>query len=83
MSILCVLQVQAVTERVPADRQFLGPLVAGAASGLVASFVRVPTEVVKQRMQSGTLLLLSSCIIHVPCLYGTYQATITLGISCR
>lgn len=44
---------QEVTKRVPADRAFLGPLAAGAASGLAASLIRVPTEVVKQRMQSG------------------------------
>lgn len=44
---------QAVEKRVPEDKQFLGPLVAGAGSGLVASLIRVPTEVVKQRMQSG------------------------------
>jgi len=46
---------QAVSERVPADRSFLGPMFAGAASGLAASLIRVPTEVVKQRMQSGAL----------------------------
>ena len=32
---------------------FLGPLVAGAAAGLASSIVRVPTEVVKQRLQAG------------------------------
>lgn len=37
----------------PADQQFIGPMVAGAAAGLAASFVRVPTEVIKQRMQTG------------------------------
>ncbi|KAK9816923.1 hypothetical protein WJX72_007117 [[Myrmecia] bisecta] len=44
---------RGILARVPEDRQFLGFLGAGAAAGLVASFVRVPTEVVKQRMQSG------------------------------
>lgn len=46
---------QEVTKRVPSDHAFLGPLIAGAASGLAASLIRVPTEVVKQRMQSGAL----------------------------
>ena len=36
-------------------RSFLAPLGAGAAAGLAASFIRVPTEVVKQRLQSGQL----------------------------
>lgn len=44
---------QEVAKRVPDNRSFLGPLTAGAASGLAASLIRVPTEVVKQRMQSG------------------------------
>ncbi len=44
---------QAVMARVPENRQFLAPLGGGAAAGLVASVVRVPTEVVKQRMQNG------------------------------
>ena len=44
---------QAVAARVPEDRSFLGPLVAGMGAGLAASLIRVPTEVVKQRMQSG------------------------------
>ena len=43
----------AVGERASPSRQWLGPLVAGASAGLAASVVRVPTEVVKQRMQSG------------------------------
>ena len=44
---------QAVSARVPEDRSFLGPLAAGGGAGLAASLIRVPTEVVKQRMQSG------------------------------
>ncbi|BDA42467.1 probable mitochondrial carrier protein PET8 [Coccomyxa sp. Obi] len=43
----------AVEHRVPEDRQFLGSLCGGVAAGLAASFVRVPTEVIKQRMQTG------------------------------
>ena len=38
---------------VPSDRAFLGPLSAGVAAGLASSLVRVPTEVVKTRMQTG------------------------------
>ena len=44
---------QAVAARVPQDQSFLAPMAAGAGSGLVASLIRVPTEVIKQRMQSG------------------------------
>lgn len=45
---------QAVHNRSSSDkRHILAPLVAGASSGLAASLIRVPTEVVKQRMQSG------------------------------
>ena len=43
----------SVTECLPKDQEKLGPLAAGAVAGLVASMVRVPTEVVKQRMQTG------------------------------
>ena len=50
---------QGVEKRVPANRNFLAPLTAGAASGLAASLIRVPTEVVKQRMQSGVRRALS------------------------
>ena len=44
---------QSVEARVPADRQFLGSLLGGISAGFAASFVRVPTEVIKQRMQTG------------------------------
>lgn len=48
--------VQAVNDKVTSEQKHvLAPLVAGATSGLVASLIRVPTEVVKQRMQSGEL----------------------------
>lgn len=43
----------AITDRVSDDKSFLGPLGAGSAAGVVASVIRVPTEVVKQRLQSG------------------------------
>ena len=44
---------QAVTAAVSPDQSFLGPLAAGVAAGLASSVVRVPTEVVKTRMQTG------------------------------
>lgn len=44
---------QHVEKRVPENRQFLASLSGGVGAGLVASIVRVPTEVVKQRMQNG------------------------------
>ncbi len=47
----------AVERRVPEKRQFLGSLSGGVAAGLAASFVRVPTEVIKQRMQTGASVL--------------------------
>ncbi len=43
----------ATGRRVRDDRQFLAPLAGGVAAGFAASVVRVPTEVVKQRMQTG------------------------------
>lgn len=43
----------ALNERVPENKSFLAPLGAGSAAGLAASVIRVPTEVVKQRLQSG------------------------------
>lgn len=46
----------------------LAPLIAGATSGLVASLIRVPTEVVKQRMQSGELTprSISGTLVYTP-----------------
>lgn len=37
----------------PENKNVVGPLVAGAGAGIAASIVRVPTEVIKQRMQMG------------------------------
>ena len=54
----------ALNERVPENRSFLAPLGAGSAAGLAASVIRVPTEVVKQRLQSGKHALLT----HRPCM---------------
>lgn len=34
------------------DRHWLGPVLAGAAAGAAASLTRVPTEVIKQRLQT-------------------------------
>ena len=47
---------QEVEKRVPENRQFLASLSGGIGAGLAASIVRVPTEVVKQRMQNGESL---------------------------
>lgn len=44
---------QAVIAAVPDDKSFLGPLSAGVAAGIASSVIRVPTEVVKTRMQTG------------------------------
>ena len=52
----------ALHERVPENKSFLGPLGAGSAAGLAASVIRVPTEVVKQRLQSGKNQILHSRI---------------------
>lgn len=42
-----------IAARVPENRNYLAPLGGGALAGLAASVVRVPTEVVKQRLQTG------------------------------
>ncbi|EFJ52419.1 hypothetical protein VOLCADRAFT_86841 [Volvox carteri f. nagariensis] len=44
---------KAVQSEVPADKQYLGPVVAGMVAGTASSLIRVPTEVVKQRLQTG------------------------------
>lgn len=44
---------KAVIASQPEERSFLGPLAAGVAAGLASSIIRVPTEVVKTRMQTG------------------------------
>uniref|UniRef100_A0A061SHI5 Solute carrier family 25 (Mitochondrial S-adenosylmethionine transporter), member 26 n=1 Tax=Tetraselmis sp. GSL018 TaxID=582737 RepID=A0A061SHI5_9CHLO len=44
---------RATAEWAPEKKGTLAPLVAGAGAGIAASIVRVPTEVVKQRMQIG------------------------------
>jgi hypothetical protein len=42
-----------VEARVDPERNYLGPMAAGAAAGVASSFVRVPTEVIKSRLQTG------------------------------
>lgn len=42
----------AVTKMVSEEKAFLGPLAGGIAAGLASSIVRVPTEVIKTRMQT-------------------------------
>eukprot|EP01024_Parvocaulis_polyphysoides_P030088 TRINITY_DN27343_c0_g1_i1.p1 TRINITY_DN27343_c0_g1~~TRINITY_DN27343_c0_g1_i1.p1 ORF type:complete len:264 (+),score=58.39 TRINITY_DN27343_c0_g1_i1:77-793(+) len=44
------------------EQQHLSPLGAGTIAGLAASVVRVPTEVVKQRMQTGEFTRLGNAI---------------------
>ena len=44
---------QTVTAAVSPEKSFLGPLTAGVAAGLASSIIRVPTEVIKTRMQTG------------------------------
>ena len=55
----------AITDRVSDDKSFLGPLGAGSAAGVVASVIRVPTEVVKQRLQSGEPSVVGQCICQL------------------
>lgn len=43
---------QAVQKDLPEDKQYIGPMVAGVAAGLVSSLTRVPTEVIKSRLQT-------------------------------
>jgi len=42
----------AATKMAGPDKEFMGPLAGGVAAGLASSIVRVPTEVVKTRMQT-------------------------------
>ena len=62
---------QHVLERVSEDRSYLGALTGGAAAGLAASIVRVPTEVVKQRLQTGNIIWLDSFKLNATILQGT------------
>lgn len=41
-----------VESQVDEDKSYLGPMVAGAAAGTASSLVRVPTEVIKSRLQT-------------------------------
>jgi hypothetical protein len=43
---------RAMEQYLSPDRAYLAPLVAGAAAGTCASFIRVPTEVIKSRLQT-------------------------------
>jgi solute carrier family 25 S-adenosylmethionine transporter 26 len=42
-----------VEARVTPEQRYLGPIAGGAAAGLASSIVRVPTEVIKSRLQTG------------------------------
>lgn len=46
---------------IPADA---APLVAGTCAGVAASIIRVPTEVIKQRLQSGQFKTALSAVCH-------------------
>ena len=41
-----------VMSQLPENRSYVGPMIAGAAAGLASSLIRVPTEVIKSRMQT-------------------------------
>lgn len=43
----------AVLASLPKEKDYMGPIIAGMAAGAAASLTRVPTEVVKQRLQTG------------------------------
>ncbi|KXZ46715.1 hypothetical protein GPECTOR_41g679 [Gonium pectorale] len=44
---------KSVQSQVGPDQQYLGPVIAGMVAGTASSLIRVPTEVVKQRLQTG------------------------------
>ena len=41
-----------ICAQVPAERSYLGPMAAGVAAGTASSLIRVPTEVIKSRLQT-------------------------------
>lgn len=47
------------------EAEFWGPVVAGMAAGLAASLTRVPTEVVKQRLQTGEFKGAAAALRHI------------------
>ena len=64
----------ALNERVSEDKSFLAPLGAGSAAGVAASVIRVPTEVVKQRLQSGEFAL--HCHDHIPLTHPVWSRSV-------
>lgn len=64
----------SIAERVSDRNSFLAPLGAGSAAGVAASVIRVPTEVVKQRLQSGIYVLFFTYKWH----YLAYTAVIVV-----
>eukprot|EP00878_Enallax_costatus_P029993 GHUV01032578.1.p1 GENE.GHUV01032578.1~~GHUV01032578.1.p1 ORF type:complete len:248 (+),score=73.99 GHUV01032578.1:170-913(+) len=52
------------------DRHWLGPVVAGAAAGAAASLTRVPTEVIKQRLQTREFAGAMSAVRQLTCCRG-------------
>jgi solute carrier family 25 (mitochondrial S-adenosylmethionine transporter), member 26 len=55
----------------PQEQHWLGPVLAGMAAGAAASLTRVPTEVVKQRLQtrefSGAISAVRCCCCNCCC----------------
>eukprot|EP01025_Chloroclados_australasicus_P006055 TRINITY_DN11990_c0_g3_i2.p2 TRINITY_DN11990_c0_g3~~TRINITY_DN11990_c0_g3_i2.p2 ORF type:complete len:354 (+),score=33.87 TRINITY_DN11990_c0_g3_i2:112-1173(+) len=51
-----------LAQQLSPERSHLAPLGAGTIAGLAASVVRVPTEVVKQRMQTGEFVKLGTAL---------------------
>ena len=55
----------ALPPLLPASLSFFAPFSAGAAAGLASSLIRVPTEVVKQRMQTGEFKHAAKAVRHI------------------
>lgn len=59
------------------QQHWLGPVVAGAAAGAAASLTRVPTEVVKQRLQTrefaGALSAVGVAVCWSACVHADKQ----------
>eukprot|EP01023_Acetabularia_acetabulum_P017756 TRINITY_DN18907_c0_g1_i11.p2 TRINITY_DN18907_c0_g1~~TRINITY_DN18907_c0_g1_i11.p2 ORF type:complete len:309 (+),score=70.43 TRINITY_DN18907_c0_g1_i11:246-1172(+) len=54
-----------IAQQLSPEQQHLSPLGAGTIAGVAASVVRVPTEVVKQRMQTGEFKQLGTAISSI------------------
>uniref|UniRef100_A0A7S0X188 Mitochondrial carrier protein n=1 Tax=Chlamydomonas leiostraca TaxID=1034604 RepID=A0A7S0X188_9CHLO len=56
---------KAVEQSVSQDQQYLGAVLAGMAAGTASSLVRVPTEVIKQRLQTKEFAGAMGAISHI------------------